>query len=126
MLDDGLLIPIAFFVSVTMVILGVARIISDGRTRRRLIESGGSAEVSRALAAHQDEHGLFGALKWGIVAIATGLAFVIVQFLPYRDDDPIMFGIVLLFLGAGLLTYYVAARRLLVRQAPELGREAAA
>ena len=115
MFDDGLLVPIAFFVTVTMTILGLARIISDGRTRRRLIEAGGTAEVARTLAAQQDEHGLFGALKWGIVAIAAGLAFVIIQFLPYGDDDPIMFGVVLLFLGAGLLTYYVTARRLAAR-----------
>ncbi len=115
MLDDGLIVPIAFFVTTAAVILGLARIISDGRTRRRLIESGGSAEVSHALAERQDEHGLFSALRWGIVAVAVGLAFVIVQFLPYQSDDPIMFGVVLLFLGAGLLAYYVMARRLSAR-----------
>ena len=112
MFDSGLLVPIAFFVAVSVVFLGLARIISEGRTRRRLIESGGSAEVARALAASQDEHGLFGALKWGIVAIGVGLAFVVVQFLPYDEDDPIMFGVVLLFLGASLLTYYLTARRI--------------
>ena len=112
MFDEGLLVPIAFFVTITVTFLGIARIISEGRTRRRLIEAGGSAEVARALMSSQDEHGLFGALKWGIVAVGVGLSFVIVQFLPYNEDDPIMFGIVLLFLGASLLTYYVTARRL--------------
>lgn len=112
MLDEGLLVPIAFFVFVAVTILGLARIISEGRTRRRLIEAGGSAEVVRQLTANQDEHGLFSALKWGIVAIGVGLALVIVQFLPYGEDDPIMFGVVLLFLGGSLLTYYVTARRL--------------
>lgn len=124
MLDDGLLVPIAFFVFIAVTVLGVARIISEGRTRRRLIEAGGTAEVARELAAHQDEHGLYNALKWGIVTIAVGLAFVIVQFLPYGPDDPIMFGVVLLFFGGGLLTYYVTARRMAGRT--ELRREATA
>ena len=112
MLDDSLLVPIAFFVFLAVTIIGLARIISEGRTRRRLIDAGGSAEVARALAANQDEHGLYSALKWGIVTVGVGLAFVIVQFLPYGAQDPIMFGVVLLFLGGALLTYYVTARRL--------------
>ncbi len=115
MLDDNLLVPIAFFVFLAVTIIGLARIISEGRTRRRLIDAGGSAEVARALAANQDEHGLYSALKWGIVTVGVGLAFVIVQFLPYGAQDPIMFGVVLLFLGGGLLTYYATARRLASR-----------
>jgi len=111
-MDDGFLVPVAFFITVVVTILGLARIISEGRLRRRLIEAGGSADVARSLAAGQDEYGLFSALKWGIVAVGVGLAFVIVQFLPYDRNDPIMFGVVLLFLGASLLAYYVTARRI--------------
>lgn len=124
-MDDGLLVPIAFFVSIVVTVLGLARIISEGRLRRRLIEAGGSADVARALAANQDDYGLFSALKWGIVAVGVGLAFVIVQFLPYNNDDPIMFGVVLLFLGASLLAYYVTARRIAAGRA-SLGRAATA
>ena len=124
-MDDGLLVPIAFFVAIVVTILGLARIISEGRLRRRLIEAGGSAEVARALAAGQDDYGLFSALKWGIVAVGVGLAFVIVQFLPYDNDDPIVFGVVMLFLGASLLMYYVAARRIAASR-PAAGHPATA
>jgi hypothetical protein len=106
-LDSGTLVPIAFFVAVVAVVLGLARIISDGRTRRRLIEHGGSSDVARVLAelaAH--ERARPAALMWGIVAITAGAAFVVLQFLPFDEDDPIMAGVVLLFVGAGLLVYH--------------------
>jgi hypothetical protein len=107
MLGTDIVVPLAFFAALVVVILGLARTISEGRTRRRLIESGGSPEVARALseaAAYAREHPP--ALLWGIVAIAAGAAFVALQFLPFDEDDPIMAGVLLLFVGAGLLLYH--------------------
>jgi hypothetical protein len=52
-----------------------------------------------------------GALKWGIVAVATGAALVLIQMLPYERDEPIILGIILLFVGIGLLVYYSMARK---------------
>ena len=51
------------------------------------------------------------ALKWGIVAVATGAALVLIQMLPYERDEPIVLGIALLFVGIGLLVYYALARK---------------
>lgn len=107
MLGTDTLVPIALFVMIAAIILGLARIISDGRTRRRLIDHGGSADVAHVLAqlaAHERAHPA--ALMWGLVAITAGAAFVVLQFLPFDEDDPIMAGVVLLFVGAGLLLYH--------------------
>jgi len=112
------LVPIALFVALTIAIIGVAKIISDGRTRRQLIAAGVTAEVARAITAppHPDA-GLHAALKWGLVVGAVGLALIVVQFIPYRPDEPIAFGIVLLFGALGLLAYYAVGRRM-VRERP--------
>jgi hypothetical protein len=107
--DTGTLVPIAFFITIAFILVGVTTIISDGRTRRLLIKSGAAPELARAIgAAPKDDPGLYGALKWGIV---TG-AVILIQFLPYRSDEPIVLGVILVFLAAGLLAYYVTARRL--------------
>ena len=66
---------------------------------------------STARPSRERQGARFASATW--LAVAVGLAFVILQFLPYRDDDPIMFGVVLLFLGIGLLIYYATARRML-------------
>ncbi|HEY2969426.1 MAG TPA: hypothetical protein VGK75_13815 [Casimicrobiaceae bacterium] len=113
MFDTGTLVPIAFLLSVAFTLVGVTKVISDGSTRRRLIHAGATPELARAIvAAPKDDPGLYGALKWGILTGAVGLALILIQFLPYRSDEPIVLGVILVFAAAGLLAYYVSARRL--------------
>ena len=112
MFDTENLVPLGLFISIVVLFIGLAKIISDGRTRRRLIEAGATAEVVRAVTpAIRDDLGVYSALKWGIVIVAAGLALVVIQFLPYRDNDPIVPGILLVFVGAALLIYWAFVRR---------------
>jgi|SRR5215207_976199 len=110
-----IVVPVTLFLSGAFMIVGVTKIISDGLTRRRMINAGVTPEMVKAITEAPEELGLYSALKWGLVVGAVGLALVIVQFLPYRMDDPIMLGLGLVFGAAGLLVYYALGRRL-VRQ----------
>jgi len=105
------LVPIVLFVSLAVASIGITRIVSDGRTRRKLIEAGATPEQVQAISARPDP-GLADALKWGLVIGAIGLALIVIQFIPYRPDEPISFGLVLVFGAGGLLAYYSTARRL--------------
>jgi hypothetical protein len=110
MLDTEIIVPSVMFIALAMMILGVARVISDTIIRRRLIAAGNSGDIARMLAASAEDR-VGGALKWGIVAVAAGAALVIIQLLPYERDEPIVLGILLLFVGIGLLVYYSMARK---------------
>ena len=113
MFETGTLVPIAFLLSVAFTLVGIAKVISDGRTRRRLIEANATPEFTRAIVgAPKEDPGLCGTLKWGIVTGAVGLSLILAQFLPYRSDEPIVLGVILVFAAAGLLTYYIRVRRL--------------
>ena len=112
MFDSETLVPLGLFVSFVVLFIGLARIVSDGRTRRRLIEAGATAEVVRAVTpAIRDDLGVYSALKWGIVILAGGLALVVIQFMPFRDNDPIVPGILMVFVGGALLIYWAFVRR---------------
>jgi hypothetical protein len=107
------LVPLALFLAIAFTIVSVTRLVSEGRTRRRLIEAGVTPELVRSLTAAQGQDlGLHNALKWGLVMLALGVALIVVQFVPFRPDEPIAFGIVLVFVALGLLAYYAAGRRL--------------
>jgi hypothetical protein len=113
MFDENTLVPLGLFMTLAFIIVGVAKIVSDGRTRRRLIDANVSPELAKAITVTPaDDPGLYGTLKWGLVTGAVGLALIIIQFLPYRSGDPIMLGVILVFAAAGLLGYYVTAKRL--------------
>jgi len=113
MFDTSTLVPIAFLLSVAFTLVAMTKIISDGRTRRRLIESRAAPDLVRAVVTPATEDlGLYSALKWGILTGAVGVALIVVQFLPYRPDQPIVLGVILVFAAAGLIAYYLNARRL--------------
>ena len=108
-----IVVPVALFLSLAFATVGVTKVISDGRTRRRLLETNAPAELASALVSRPQGDIAFGdALKWGLVIGALGLGLIIVQFLPYDADDPIVSGLVLLSGSIGLLGYYATARRI--------------
>ncbi len=113
MFEEDTLVPLGLFAMIAFIIVGLTKVIYDGRIRRRLIDTGATPELAKAIAGtpHHDLE-LSGTLKWGLVTGAIGLSLVVIQFLPYRPEDPIMLGVVLLFAAGGLLGYYAIARRL--------------
>jgi hypothetical protein len=112
-MDESLIVPVSLFIAAAYTIVSVARTVAESRTRRRLIEAGLTSEVARALtsAAGRDAE-LHGALKWGLVMLALGVALIVVQFIPFRPGEPIAFGIVLVFVALGLLAYFALGRRM--------------
>jgi hypothetical protein len=104
---EEVFVPIAFFGMVFLII----RTISTNRLKRRIIDAGVSPEMARALLG-RGERGARGqgALKWGLVIGAVGLALLAIGVLSL-NGEPFAFGLVTLSAGAGLLVYYVIARR---------------
>lgn len=106
------LVPVALFVCIAFITVGVTRIVSDGRTRRKLIEAGATQELAAAVAqATRDHSSADDSLKWGMVIGAVGLALIVLQFLPYTVEDPISLGLVLVSGAAGLLGHHAITRR---------------
>ncbi len=123
-MDSDYLVAVVLFISIAVMMLGIARTIADTLIRRRLIDAGNAGDISRLLAAPAEDR-VSGALKWGIVAVATGAALVLIQVLPYDRDEPIVLGIVLLFVGVGLLVYHTMARKAGMGAGPGSGRNVA-
>jgi hypothetical protein len=116
MFGEETLVPLGLFAMIAFIIVGVTKVVSDGRLRRRLVETGATPELAKAIVGTpRYDAELYGALKWGILTGAIGLALIVIQFLPYRPEDPITLGVILLFASSGLLGYYVIARRLVGR-----------
>ena len=101
--------PTLVMIALGFVIVAVTKILSDNRTRRKVLEAHVSSETARALFAARDPDA-WGALKWGMVLAGVGLAFVAVQLGGFSAADPITYGLVFLFAGGGLLGYHRLAR----------------
>lgn len=100
------LIPISFFV----VTAAVIKIITDNRTRQKLIEKGMVDERTKYLFTSSTPQSL-NALKWGMVLVAVGLALAVVNMFPLAFEGPASVGLMLLFAGIALLVYYFVAKK---------------
>jgi Na+/H+ antiporter NhaD/arsenite permease-like protein len=113
MLDSPAFVLVGFFAFV----MGMTKVLSDNWTKRKLIEARVSDDVIRTLFRKESDPEVFASLKWGIVLVSLGLGLIVSQHLHTGFDEPLAWGVVLLFGGGGLLAYYAVARAVLRRDA---------
>ena len=113
--DPAVLVLVGFFAFV----LAMTKVLSDNWTKRKLIEARASEDVIRTLFRKESDPEMFAALKWGIVLASVGMGLIVSQYLPGGFEEPLAWGVVMVFGGAGLLAYYAVARALVRQEARE-------
>ena len=101
-MDMDFLIPIFIIGSIVYLI----KSISDNRLRHKLIERGQLDENVKYLFMDRDLQCRFSSLKWGIVLIAIGCAFLLGQTFDRDLAETITIGSMFLLGGIGFLVYY--------------------
>ena len=104
---ESVLIPAVVFFS----IVAIVKIVSDAKTRNRLIEKGTVDEETRNMLGATTELAALSSLKWGMILVGIGLAALISQLFPYYISDEIAFGLIFIFAGLAFLIYYPLAER---------------
>lgn len=108
----GAVISGIFLVSVIMLI----KLLSDNKIRHKLIDKGMVDENIKYLYGRNEVYGVPSALKWGMVLIGVGLAFLIGQLVPIRYEGEVTVGCMFFFGGVGLVMYYFIGKRLMDRE----------
>ncbi|MBN2008691.1 hypothetical protein JW960_05055 [candidate division KSB1 bacterium] len=101
-------IPIVLFMCVAFII----KVISDNRVRKAAIDHGQINENIKYLYSQNWENAVPSSLKWGIVLIFMGLAFLLIQFVPDFDSDKLTAAILFIMAGLGFIAYYALGKYL--------------
>ena len=104
-LEPVFIVGIVFFSVIFLV-----KVVSDNRIRRKLIESGTVDENVKHLYASKPGGNGPASLKWGMVLIAIGLAFLIGQLVPHLEGE-ITVACMFIFSGIALLLFYFLAKK---------------
>ena len=110
MIED--IIPIVIFPALLYCIAYITRVISDNRIRKEFLQNNASEDIIQKLFLDSKHADSSGNLKWGIVSVALGLAFACLQVTNLSDHDPLTYGIMFIFGGAGLLLFYFLQARI--------------
>lgn len=106
----GELVPIIIVPALFFMIAYIFATISNNRLRRLLITNQVSSDVVDKLILGKPEPDLESALKYGLVGVFIGISFIIIEMLRLDGGDAMTYGILFLFTGGGLLSYYALAR----------------
>jgi hypothetical protein len=112
MIDD--LVVIFILGVIGYFILELVKVVSENRLRNKLIDKGLVDDKAKLLLESRPLPQLDGSLKWGIVLIAVGLAFMfaygIYRWVPSAIREEITAGAVFFMAGLGMIVYYIIAR----------------
>jgi cellobiose-specific phosphotransferase system component IIC len=103
-----ILIPISLFVCITYAI----KVVVDARVRRQMVTVGGSDELVRSVLQSEELRRRHSSLHWGVVLVALGIGFALIQSLGWQDLTAGLVAVLALATGLGNLVFYVIARRL--------------
>ncbi|MFP6807164.1 MAG: DUF6249 domain-containing protein [Pseudomonadales bacterium] len=103
----GELVPLIIVPAFFFMIAYIARLISDNRVRRELINSNADTSTIENLLLKARSENPDASLKWGIVSLAIGLALVLIEVMDLSTDQALTYGITFIFGGAGLLCFYM-------------------
>lgn len=103
-----ILIPISLFICITYAI----KVVVDARVRRQMVTVGGSEELVRSVLQSEELRRRHSSLHWGVVLVALGIGFALIQSLGWQDLTAGLVAVLALATGLGNLVFYVIARRL--------------
>ena len=101
-----------FIVGIIFVsILLFVKILSDNHIRNKLIEKGMVDEKVKYLYRNRFDSNIPSSLKWGIVLICIGLAFLVGHLIAEAKEE-VTIASMFLFAGGGLIAYYFIVKRM--------------
>ena len=115
-------LPVFVLSVIGLTVVTIIRVVSEARTRNRLIEKGMIDENIRHLYSNQAKLQTLSNLKWGMVLVGIGLAALISQLFPQTISDEMALGLAFLFAGAGFLIYVPIAQNQLKKTSEDQSR----
>jgi len=102
--------PTFAIIALLAALVALTKILADNRTRRRALELRASEDLIRELGVLVRNDASASSLKWGLLAIGTGLGLLVVSYLPDRFPNPLGYGVILMFAGGSLLLHHALTR----------------
>lgn len=107
-MEFGILIPIVLFVCIAYVI----KVCVDAMVRKRMLDTGGSAELVDSLLRDEELRRRHSSLRWGIVLLSVALGFGLIQWFGWQEVTPGVVAVLAGAIGLGNLVFYAVSRKL--------------
>ncbi len=105
--------PVLILVVIFYFVVELVRTVADNKLRAKLIDKGMVDENVQKLFAARPMGDAGSSLKWGMVAVGVGTAFLVgmTPWVSREFRDEVTMGTMFLLAGLGLILYYFIARK---------------
>ena len=107
-MEFGILIPITLFICIAYAI----KVVMDAMVRRHMVNAGGSEELVNSLLRDEELRRLHSSLRWGVVLLAVGVGFGLIQWFGWQQVTPGMIAVLAVVTGLGNLVFFTISRKL--------------
>ncbi len=107
-MEFGILIPITLFICIAYAI----KVVMDAMVRRHMVNAGGSEELVNSLLRDEELRRRHSSLRWGIVLLAVGVGFALIQWFGWQQVTPGMIAVLAVVTGLGNLAFFTISRKL--------------
>ncbi|KAA0069335.1 DUF6249 domain-containing protein [Rhodanobacter sp. T12-5] len=107
-MDFGILIPITLFICIAYAI----KVVMDAMVRRHMVNAGGSEELVNSLLRDEELRRRHSSLRWGVVLLAVGVGFGLIQWFGWQQVTPGMIAVLAVVTGLGNLVFFTISRKL--------------
>lgn len=102
--EEVIIVPVVMFT-----IYSIVKLVMEHSTRTKLISQGLVDEKIKFLFNQHEMDRPLNNLKWGMVLLGIGVAWLLRDFGPLNLSDEGTFGLMFIFAGVGFLVYYFVA-----------------
>lgn len=107
-MNTGDLIPITLFLCMAYAF----KVCMDALVRKRMLATGGSAELVDSLLRDEEQRRRHSSLRWGIVLLSVALGFGLVQWFGWQQVTPGLVAVLAGATGLGNLVFFMVSRKL--------------
>lgn len=111
----NVLMPISIIGSLGFATVAFTRTLTDYILKKRMIDKGYVNDDTQAIFKQHTQpdriENKYPSLKWGMIIFFAGLSLVLLEYIPYRIESPLPYGLFALFTSLGFLTYYFIVRK---------------
>ena len=85
--------------------------VTDYILKKKMIEKGFVNDDTQAIFKRHADENKYSALKWGLILLFSGLALIVMEFVPTHPDSPLPYGILTFSISLGFLIYYFIVKK---------------
>jgi hypothetical protein len=105
------LMPISILGSFGFALYFFTRALTDYILKKKMIEKGFVNDDTQAIFKQHTSDNKYSSLKWGMIIFFVGIALIILEYLPYRPDSPLPYGLLAVSISLGFLIYYFMVQK---------------